>query len=209
MSFNDEQIKAIEVDSSKTDILTERLLNKNFNDEQLKAINVDNGKNCLIAAAAGSGKTAVLSERVVRLLTSADEPAEVNEIIVATFTTASATEMIHRISGNLTEEIDELKNLLLKEKDKEKAQIIQIKIEQYELKKLQLANARISTINSLCKNLVQENFQSLDISSSTRIVDQTEIALQENNVIIELLDELHTSPSSIVPQDDFHKLVEK
>lgn len=174
-----------------------------FTPTQQEAIDI-NKENCLIAAAAGSGKTAVLSNRVVRLLTDDLDPVDVNEIIVATYTKAAAKEMIHRIGNVLTEKIDELKEQAKTSDDA----LITKRIEHLELQKLQLPNARISTIDSLCKSLVQENFQSLEIAGTTQIADTTQIDLLEKEVTNDLLDELHSNPNTIVTEKDYKDLIE-
>ena len=68
--------------------------------EQLAAINEKNG-NILVSAAAGSGKTAVLVERIIKLITDEKEPVDIDRLLVVTFTKAAAAEMKERI-GNAT-----------------------------------------------------------------------------------------------------------
>src|SRR5690606_10315707 len=73
-------------------------------DEQWQAI-VTRGEDVLVAAAAGSGKTAVLIERIIRLITDEHEPADVDRLLVATFTKAAADEMRHRMREALEKQL--------------------------------------------------------------------------------------------------------
>ena len=77
-----------------------------WTDDQWKAI-MASGQDILVAAAAGSGKTAVLVERIIEKILSKEEPMNVDELLVVTFTNASAAEMRHRISEALERAINE------------------------------------------------------------------------------------------------------
>src|SRR6476661_4652681 len=78
--------------------------NVTWTEDQWKAIMAKN-KDILVAAAAGSGKTAVLVERIIQKILSVDDPIDVDELLVVTFTNASAAEMRHRIGEALEKEI--------------------------------------------------------------------------------------------------------
>ena len=78
----------------------------NWTDDQWKAI-VSSGRDILVAAAAGSGKTAVLVERIIRKITDQEHPVDVDRLLVVTFTNASAAEMKHRIGEALEKELAE------------------------------------------------------------------------------------------------------
>ena len=65
------------------------------------------GQNLLLSAAAGSGKTAVLTERIKKLITDMDDPADITELLVLTFTRASAGEMKTRISSGIAKSLSE------------------------------------------------------------------------------------------------------
>ena len=82
-----------------------------WTDDQWKAITAD-GNDILVAAAAGSGKTAVLVERIIRKIISEDNPLDVDRLLIATFTNASAAEMRHRIAEALEKYRGEHKILL-------------------------------------------------------------------------------------------------
>ncbi len=117
--------------------------------EQINAINASSGT--LVSAAAGSGKTAVLAERVVRLLTC-DNPISADRILVVTFMSAAAEEMRSRI--------DKLLNLQCVNQPNNK---------QFYEQKLKLKNAKICTIDSFCIELVRENFDILGIAPDFRV----------------------------------------
>ncbi|HCQ89036.1 MAG TPA: hypothetical protein DIU45_03925, partial [Clostridium sp.] len=72
--------------------------------EQLAAINT-RGANLLVAAAAGSGKTAVLVERIIKMITDRDNPVDIDRLLVVTFTNAAASEMRERIGEAISKEI--------------------------------------------------------------------------------------------------------
>ena len=127
--------------------------------------------NILVSAAAGSGKTAVLTERVIHRILN-DNPVNINELLIVTFTNAAATEMSKRISDALQTVIDNDKNNFRAAKQK-----------------ILLESASICTIDSFCNNLVKENFQQLGIkpdytlSTDNQLLDLSELAL--NSVIDE------------------------
>ena len=111
--------------------------------EQLDAIETQ-GSNLLVAAAAGSGKTAVLVERIIRKITDPQNPVDIDRLLVVTFTNAAATEMKERIG-------DALSAALERDPDSE---ILQ--------RQLALLNrASITTIHSFCLELIKNNFHLL------------------------------------------------
>ena len=76
-----------------------------WTEDQKKVIDT-RGKNLLVSAAAGSGKTAVLVERIIRILTDADHPVDVDRLLIVTFTEAAAAEMKERIRGAIEKELE-------------------------------------------------------------------------------------------------------
>ena len=76
-----------------------------FTEEQKQVIDC-RGKNLLVSAAAGSGKTAVLVERIIRILTDRDDPVDVDRLLIVTFTEAAAAEMKERIRGAIEKELE-------------------------------------------------------------------------------------------------------
>lgn len=128
-------------------------------------------KNILVSAAAGSGKTAVLVERVIRLITDEPNPVDIDELLIVTFTNAAAAEMRSRISKSLTK--------LIKENPDNTFYKRQLSL---------LPNAQISTIDAFCTSLVKEHFYDLSINQDFSIFDESELQLLEDNVISEILD---------------------
>ena len=99
------------------------------------------GGNIIVSAAAGSGKTAVLVERVVRIITSESDPVDIDKLLIVTFTIPAASEMKARISSRLEE--------LLKDAPGNRRILRQLSL---------IPSAKICTIDAFCLNLVKENF---------------------------------------------------
>ncbi len=148
---------------------------RNWTESQLHAIKAEGG-GVLVSAAAGSGKTAVLVERVIRLLTREKRPVPADRLLVVTFTKAAAAEMKQRISAVLSERIaEEPENQLLLEQQ------------------LLLSHSHICTIHAFCGELLRDNFELLDISPDYRIADETEIALLKQQAVEQVLEEGYKS----------------
>ncbi|MBT2653814.1 helicase-exonuclease AddAB subunit AddA [Bacillus sp. ISL-18] len=142
-----------------------------WTNDQWKAI-AARDKDILVAAAAGSGKTAVLVERIIQKIVSKEEPIDVDQLLVVTFTSASAAEMRHRIGEALEKAIDqnpESRNLR---------------------KQLSLLNkATISTLHSFCMEVIRKYYYLIDIDPGFRIADVTEAQLIRDEVMDELFEE--------------------
>lgn len=128
-----------------------------FTDRQINAIEVPSG--ALVSAAAGSGKTAVLVERVIRKITG-ENPVSADKLLIVTFTNSAAKEMRVRIEERLAEECRNNPN---------NRELIK--------QKIKIKNAKICTIDSFCIELVRENFDRLDINPDFNIGEET--ALRE------------------------------
>ncbi|MBR0277237.1 MAG: UvrD-helicase domain-containing protein, partial [Clostridia bacterium] len=129
-----------------------------WTESQQKAIDTRNS-NVIVSAAAGSGKTAVLVQRVIEILSDETNPVRADELIVMTFTNAAAAEMRERIQSALAEKIEKTpENVFLKE------QLIV------------LGQAQISTIHSLCLNLIKDNFHMLNIRHDFEIADESKLS---------------------------------
>lgn len=113
---------------------------RKWTEPQKDAINA-NGGNIIVSAAAGSGKTAVLVERVVRLITDEKNPVDIDKLLIVTFTIPAAAEMKARISARLEE--------ILKENPHNRRVMRQLTL---------IPSAKICTIDAFCLNLVRENF---------------------------------------------------
>ena len=137
---------------------------------QKVAVNL-RGHTMLVSAAAGSGKTAVLTKRIIELVTDSKNAVDVSEMLVVTFTKAAATELKERISNAVFS--------ALKEDPTNKHLSNQL---------LNLGKSKICTIHSFCADLVRNNFQNLDLPANLRIADESESALICNNIMNELID---------------------
>jgi ATP-dependent helicase/nuclease subunit A len=157
-----------------------------WTDDQWKAIWAK-GRDILIAAAAGSGKTAVLVERIIQKILDKEDGINVDELLVVTFTNASAAEMRHRIGEAL-----------------EKA--ITADPGSYHLRKqLSLLNrASISTLHSFCLEVIRKYYYLIDIDPGFRILDDTEGELLRDEVLDELFEEEYGKEEN----DSFYKLVD-
>ncbi|MCU9612478.1 helicase-exonuclease AddAB subunit AddA [Caldibacillus lycopersici] len=149
-----------------------------WTDDQWRAIHAG-GSDILVAAAAGSGKTAVLVERIIQKVLNEDDPINVDELLVATFTNASAAEMRHRIGVALEKEIS--KN----------------PYSHHLRKQLSLLNnASISTLHSFCLNVVKKYYYLIDIDPGFRIADKTESLLLKDEAVEGLLEEEYGKPNN-------------
>ncbi|WP_248893055.1 helicase-exonuclease AddAB subunit AddA [Bacillus methanolicus] len=145
--------------------------NVTWTDDQWKAI-MAKDRDILVAAAAGSGKTAVLVERIIRRITSLHDPIDVDQLLVVTFTNASAAEMRHRIGEALEKEIN------------------QNPTSAHLRKQLSLLNkASISTLHSFCLEVIKKYYYLIDIDPGFRIADETEAQLMRDEVLDELFEE--------------------
>jgi ATP-dependent helicase/nuclease subunit A len=150
--------------------------NRHWTKEQEEAIS-SRGKNLLLSAAAGSGKTAVLVERIIHLITDPEHPIDVNELLVLTFTKAAAAEMRTRITSALTSRLEEAE---LSGREKEGTLLSR----QLSL----MGSAHISTIDSFCQSLIRQYFYRLRLDPKSRVVsDENELYLLKQDVLSEVL----------------------
>jgi len=142
-----------------------------WTDEQWKAI-AAGGRDILVAAAAGSGKTAVLVERIIQKVTAEEGAVDIDRLLVVTFTNAAAAEMKARIGEALERELANRPHSL------------------HLRRQLSLLNrASISTLHSFCLDVIRKYYYLLDLDPSFRIADETEIELLKEDVLEELLEE--------------------
>lgn len=153
---------------------------REWTENQKRAI-AARGEQVLISAAAGSGKTAVLTERVKNILCDTENKCASSEILVVTFTKAAAAEMRERIGKALKAEIknNSSDRMYLKE---------QLAL---------LPVAEICTIDSFCSRIVKENFHLASISSDFTIIEENEHEVLKSECVNEVLDELYEN------EDDF------
>ena len=161
-----------------------------YTEQQEKAIDARGG-SVLVSAAAGSGKTSVLTERVIRLITDKENPIRADRLLIVTFTKASAAEMKQRIISELQEYLKEDSH-------------------NTELKRqlMLLRNADICTIDSFCSKIVRENFFELGVKRDLRIGSESELAIASNDALDEALDELYQESEEQNGNDDFNKLAD-
>ena len=141
-----------------------------WTDKQLQVIET-RGRNLLVSAAAGSGKTAVLVERILQMISSDDDPADIDRLLVMTFTKAAAAEMKERIGLAIEKKLAE-------QPDNSHLQV-QAALVPY---------AHITTIDSFCLDLIREHFNRLDIDPSFRVGDEGELTLLRADVMEQLLE---------------------
>ena len=142
---------------------------RKWTEEQKQAINLT-GANILVSAAAGSGKTSVLVERIINKIVN--EKVDIDKILVVTFTNAAASEMRQRIMDEIYRKIEENPN-----------------DENLQRQLLLINKANISTIHSFCLNVIRNNFFQIGFSSNFRVGDETEIEIMKQEVMEELFEE--------------------
>ncbi|MBR6572415.1 MAG: UvrD-helicase domain-containing protein [Clostridia bacterium] len=142
--------------------------------EQKNAINA-NG-SLLVSAAAGSGKTAVLVERVVRLLTNPENPISADKILVVTYTNAAAAELRGRIEKKLNEVIETSGYSPLLSRQK-----------------ILLSNAKICTIDSFCLDFIRENYEASGLNPSFKIAEASVLNSLTNTAINKVFEEYYNS----------------
>lgn len=150
------------------------------------------GRLLVVSAAAGSGKTSVLTERIVQMLCDKEQPAELSRMLIVTFTRAAAEEMRTRIATRLEAAL---------EADPDNARLSR--------QVLSLGSARISTIDSFFGDEVRTNFALLGISPSFRMADQAELdemAVQIMEETVSDLYERYTTQNSTDPAHPFERL---
>lgn len=137
-----------------------------------KDSSLDN-QTLLVAAAAGSGKTAVLVERIITRLKDMDNPLSVQELMVVTFTKAAAQEMSARIGLALAKAMESTDDAAMQERLERQLNL--------------LPSAHISTLHSFCQWVIRSYFYKLDINPTARIGNEAEMALLQQEVLADLL----------------------
>ena len=137
-----------------------------------KDSSLDN-QTLLVAAAAGSGKTAVLVERIITRLKDMDNPLSVQELMVVTFTKAAAQEMSARIGLALAKAMESTEDAAMQERLERQLNL--------------LPSAHISTLHSFCQWVIRSYFYKLDINPTARIGNEAEMALLQQEVLADLL----------------------
>ncbi|MDO5402316.1 MAG: helicase-exonuclease AddAB subunit AddA [Eubacteriales bacterium] len=146
-----------------------------WTDEQKAAFTLSE-RNILVAAAAGSGKTAVLVERIIKKITDSRNPVNVDELVVVTFTKAAAAEMKQRIRVAI--------DALVEQQPDNMHLVKQLTL---------LNNAQICTIDSFCLGIIRNYFTEVDLDPCFRTADEAEIKLLENDIMEDMLEEYYAS----------------
>lgn len=145
--------------------------------EQQQVIDLRN-RNILVSAAAGSGKTAVLVERIVKIITDKNHPVDIDHLLIVTFTNAAAAEMRERIGNAIEKALDEQPG------------------NEHLLRQLTLIhNAQITTIDSFCLYVVRNHFHEIDLEPNFRIGDEGELKLLREDVFGRVLEQNYEEPS--------------
>ena len=163
---------------------------RRWTEEQLSAINTRD-RTLLVSAAAGSGKTATLTERIIRQLTD-KEPVSVDSLLVVTFTNAAAAELRTKISKALSAAVAE---------DPANKRL--------EQQLYMLPAAKIKTIDSFCNDILRDNSDRVGVPSNYRIADTAECELLAISIIEGMIESVY---NGLIPEiaspDDFERLAD-
>ncbi|MGN0350041.1 MAG: helicase-exonuclease AddAB subunit AddA [Roseburia sp.] len=143
-------------------------------------------KNILVSAAAGSGKTAVLVERIIKRITDVNNPVDIDRLLIVTFTNAAAAEMRERIGAAIEK--------ALEEKPEDEHLLRQMTL---------IHNAQITTIDSFCLYVIRNHFHEIDLEPNFRIGDEGELKLLKEDVLKQVLEKNYENPT-----ETFHNFVE-
>ena len=150
-------------------------MEKQWTKAQLKAI-TEHDKTLLISAAAGSGKTATLTERIIRSVTDTANPADISKMLIVTFTRSAAAELKTRIFSALSEALA---------KDPSNKHLTS--------QLMKIGSAKISTIDAFYLDVVKSNFSTLGFSANFRIIDEAEYDTLSKRIMCECIDELYAT----------------
>ncbi len=159
--------------------------------EQLSAINTRD-KTLLVSAAAGSGKTATLTERIIRSLTDTESPVEISSLLIVTFTRAAASELRVKITKAL-----------------ENACKADPENKELERQLYLLPTAKIRTIDAFCNDILKNNTDTVGISPSYRLSDRAEEELLSQKILEGMIDALYADElCEVASSADFDKLTD-
>lgn len=146
--------------------------------EQQKQVIAERDCSLLVSAAAGSGKTAVLVERIIEKISAKKDPVDVDRLLVVTYTHAAANEMKERIRKAIEKKVEE---------EPENEHLI---------RQLSLIHkAQITTIHSFCLNLIRDYYYKLDLDPNFAIGDQGQMELMKLEVLDDVLEEAYEEQS--------------
>lgn len=141
-----------------------------FTEEQQKVIDLRN-RNILVSAAAGSGKTAVLVERIITRLTKDADPIDVDKLLIVTYTEAAAAEMKERIHSAIERAL---------EQDSENVHL--------QRQATLIHQAQVTTIHSFCLSVIRDYFHTISLDPGFRIGEEGELKLLKHDVIEEVIE---------------------
>ncbi|MCM1466790.1 MAG: UvrD-helicase domain-containing protein, partial [Alistipes sp.] len=145
--------------------------------EQQQVIELHN-RNILVSAAAGSGKTAVLVERILKMISDEEHPVDIDRLVIVTFTNAAAYEMKQRILAAIEKKMEEQPlNLNLRRQQ------------------TLVNHAQITTIDSFCLNIIRSYFGEIDLDPGFKVADEGELKLLMSDVLDELIEEYYQEGS--------------
>lgn len=148
-----------------------------WTDEQKKVIDLRD-RSLLVSAAAGSGKTAVLVQRIIERICDKKHPVDIDRLLVVTFTNAAAAEMRERVQSAIAKRVEEQpENVHLRRQE------------------ILAGHARITTIDSFCLSVLREHFQEIELDPNFRIADEGELKLLQADVLEALLEEEYEEAS--------------
>ena len=152
-------------------------MSMNWTEEQMQVITLRD-RNILVSAAAGSGKTAGLVERIIRRILDEQNPVDIDRLLIVTFTSAAAAEMRERIGNAIDRALEQNPS------------------SSHLVKQASLVHhAQITTIHSFCLNLIRNYFHQLDLDPSFRIGDEGELKLLRGETLEELLEDAYEEKS--------------
>lgn len=157
----------------------------NWTREQEQVIRLQN-RNILVSAAAGSGKTAVLVERILNKMTREENPVDIDRLLIVTFTRAAAGEMRERLTDAIEKRLEE---------DPEN--------EHLQRQQTLIHNAQINTIDGFCSYVIRNYFHTIDLDPGYRTANEGELKLLKNDVAREMIEEHYGEENP-----DFERFVE-
>lgn len=155
-----------------------------FTEEQQRVIDVRNC-NVLVSAAAGSGKTAVLVERILGLISDDENCVDIDRLLVVTFTNAAAAEMRERIHGAILQKL---------EKDPDNARL--------QRQAVLVHHAQITTIDSFCRFILSNHFQEIDLDPGFAVGDPGKMRLMEKEAMNRIMEAAYDGTE---PYEGFHE----
>ena len=165
-------------------------MGREWTDEQKSAI-TSRDRTLLVSAAAGSGKTATLTERIIRSILDKENPMNISDMLIVTFTNAAVGELRERITEAVKAAIRENP-----EDDRLREQL------------LMLPGAKISTIDSFCSDILRANCDMVGISPSYRIADTAEGALLSDRIMNALIESIYSGEDSDISPSQLESLAD-